>query len=104
MAKSEALYRIGDIYVKKEEQEKAIEVLEKLMEAKPKNSDFRVVGLINLATIYEEKESWKDAVRVYSSISKSGGNKQYVDGAVSRIGEIKAAFPDMFPSKNTKKK
>ncbi len=101
--KLEAYYRMGDIYMNIENNEKAIEVFSNLINTKEKSNVFRVTGLINLATIYEEKSDWKNAVKIYQEISVSGGQKEYVDGAKSRITEIKNAYPDLFKEKETVK-
>lgn len=94
--KLEALYRAGDIYNTQEDQDNAIAVFKRLVDMKPKDSVFRVTGLVNLATIYEEKQQWVNAVDTYKLISVSGGQKDYVDGALGRISEIKRVYPDLF--------
>ena len=101
--RAEAYYRVGDIYSSLEDSEKAIEIFTNLLKAKPKSSVYRVTGLINLATIYEEKEKWVEAVNTYEAIAQSGGQKDYVDGAKSRISEIKRVYPDLFPKAAPKK-
>ncbi len=94
--KLEALYRMGDIYSTIEDSEHAIETFNKLIPMKPKDNIFRTTGLLNLATIYEEKQKWVDAVKIYELIIESGGKKDYIDGAKARIVEIKNAYPDLF--------
>jgi len=102
--KMEAYYRIGDIYMNTENHDKALETFSNLIDMKPKDNVFRVTGLINLATIYEEKSDWKNAVKIYNLIVDSGGQKDYVDGAKARISEIKNAYPDLFKEETTKEK
>ena len=97
--KLEAYYRIGDIYMNIENTDKAIETFLNLLNTKEKSNIFRVTGLINLASLYEEKSDWKKAVKIYEEISVSGGLKEYVDGAKARISEIKNAYPDLFKEK-----
>lgn len=94
--KLEALYRMGDIYNTLEDSEHAIEIFNKLIPLKPKDNIFRETGLLNLATIYEEKQKWVDAVKTYELIIESGGKKEYIEGAKARILEIKNAYPDLF--------
>lgn len=94
--KLEAIYRMGDIYNTLEDYEHAIETFNKLIPLKPKDNIFRTTGLLNLATVYEEKQKWVDAVRIYELIIDSGGKKDYIDGAKARISEIKNAYPDFF--------
>jgi TolA-binding protein len=95
-SKMEALYRAGDIYNTQEDQDNAIIVFKRLVDMKPKDSVFRVTGLVNLATIYEEKQQWVNSVETYSLIVSSGGQKDYVDGAKARMDEIKRVYPDLF--------
>ncbi|HDQ25627.1 MAG TPA: tetratricopeptide repeat protein [bacterium] len=106
--KAEALYRAGEIYNTLEDKANAIAMFSKLMEAKPKDSIFRVTGLINLAALYESSQKWVEAVNVYKAITESGGQKEYVDGARSRMAEIRSVYPDLFkqasPAKDTKEK
>ncbi|HPD18909.1 MAG TPA: hypothetical protein PLF61_04525, partial [Candidatus Goldiibacteriota bacterium] len=97
----EALYRIGDIYSTIEDSEHAIETLSKLIPLKPKDNIFRATGLLNLAIIYEEKQRWVDAVKIYELIIDSGCKKEYIDGAKVRINEIKSAYPDLFKKVET---
>jgi tetratricopeptide (TPR) repeat protein len=87
---------MGDIYNTLEDSEHAIETFSKLIPVNPKDNIFRTTGLLNLATIYEEKQKWVDAVKIYELIIDSGGKKDYIDGAKARIGEIKSAYPDLF--------
>jgi TolA-binding protein len=109
-ARMEAIYRAGDIYATNEDQDNAIAMFSRLIDMKPKGSVFRVTGLINMATIYEEKQSWVDAVNTYKLIASSGGAKDSVEGAAGRISEIKRVYPDLFksaepaPKKEEKKK
>jgi TolA-binding protein len=95
-SKLEAIYRAGDIYSTNEEQDNAITMFTRLLDMKPKDSVFRVTGLVSLATLLEEKKKWVDAVNVYQQIASSGGQKDYVDGAVGRIAEIKRVYADQF--------
>ncbi len=101
--KTEAMYRAGDIYTTLENPEMAIQTLTQLFKAQPKDSIFRVSGLINLATICEGKSDWKGAVAAYEEVAVSGGQKEYVTAAAARKEEIKSAYPDLFkaPAKNT---
>jgi len=92
----EAIYRAGDIYNTQEDEDNAIVMFRRLIDLKPKDSVFRVTGLVNLATIYEAKQQWVNAVDIYSLIASSGGQKDYVDGAVSRMSEIKKVYADLF--------
>jgi len=94
--KLEAIYRAGDIYNTQEDNENAIAMFRKLVDMKPKESVYRVTGLVNLATLYEEKQQWVNAVEIYGLIAASGGDKNYVEGAKGRMTEIKRVYPDLF--------
>jgi TolA-binding protein len=96
LAKEEALYRIGDIYNKQENETQAIQYYTQLIDMKPKESDFRMAGLINLATVYQDQQDWKNSVRIYRIIAESNGKKEYTDGAKQMITQITAAYPDLF--------
>lgn len=100
LQKAEAIYRIGDIYASQENSAKAIETFERLIDSKPKENVYRVTGLVNLAALYEEKKDWIAAVKVYRVIAGSGGQKEYVDGAKSRMIEIKSVYPDLFKAED----
>lgn len=105
-AKQESLYRIGEIWAKQENNAEAIKTYSQLIDTKPKESDFRVVGLMNLATIYFEAQDWKNAVKIYRLVADSGGNKDYTAGAKGAVDQIVAAYPDLFkePAKTEKNK
>jgi TolA-binding protein len=94
--KLESFYRAGEIYNTLEDADDAITTFSRMTDMKPKNSVYRVTGLIALATLYEEKKKFADAVDVYQQIAESGGEKQYVDGAKARLEEIKRVYPELF--------
>jgi TolA-binding protein len=107
-AKAEAWYRVGDIYKTMEQTDAAITAFRNLIDVKPANNQFRVSALIAMAQLYEDKQDWKNAVAIYQYIASSGAQKDYTDGATSRISDIKAAYPDAFkekaPASNTGQK
>jgi tetratricopeptide (TPR) repeat protein len=97
-AKDEALYREGDIYSQTEQVDKAIEIDSLFMKMGPKDNVFRVTALVSLASLYEQKQDWKDAVNVYNEVAVSNGPANYVEGAKQRSKDIQSAYPDAFKS------
>ncbi len=94
--KIQAIYSIGQIYGNTENLEKQIETYERMVDVKPPDNIYRLNALVDLAGKYEEKQDWKNAVRIYELISASKGAKEYVTFAQGRIPQIKAAYPDAF--------
>jgi TolA-binding protein len=96
--KDEALYREGDIYSQTEQIDKAIDIDSLFMKMGPKDNVFRVTALVSLASLYEQKQDWKDAVNVYNEVAVSNGPANYVEGAKQRSKDIMTAYPDAFKS------
>ncbi|PKL92515.1 MAG: hypothetical protein CVV21_01805 [Candidatus Goldiibacteriota bacterium HGW-Goldbacteria-1] len=94
--KIQALYTMGNIYGTTENFEKQIETYNRLIDVKPADNVYRLNGLVDLAGKYEEKQAWKDAVRIYEVIKVSNGTKEYVDFATNRIPTIQQAYPEAF--------
>jgi TolA-binding protein len=94
--KVQALYTMGNIYGTLENMAKLIEIYNRLIDVKPPDNVYRLNGLVDLASKYEEKQDWKNAVRIYDIIKVSGGSKEYVDFATSRVPTIMQAYPDVF--------
>lgn len=77
------LYRgIGD-------KQKAIGAYGLLLGMGPAAQDERLLGLAQLAAIYEEDEVWNKALDVYNHIRTSGGKPEWVKSAAKRAKEIK---------------
>ncbi|HBB67864.1 MAG TPA: hypothetical protein DCZ93_11320 [Elusimicrobia bacterium] len=82
--------KIGDIFIKYlNNKDKAVVAYSQLIPMKPEKYDSRLVGLAQLAAIYEERGDWKKALAVYGGISKSGGRNDWVGSAAARLKEIK---------------
>ena len=87
---------MGSIYGTTENLDMQIATYNRLIDVKPADNVYRLNGLIDLAGKYEEKQDWKNAVRIYEIIKTSNGTKEYVDFAVNRIPTIMQAYPDVF--------
>jgi len=94
--KIQAVYSIGQIYGNTENMDKQIETYERMIDVKPPDNIYRLNALVDLAGKYEEKQNWKNAVRIYEIVVQSNGNKEYVAFAQGRIPQIKEAYPDAF--------
>lgn len=82
--------QIGEIYLKTaNDQKKAIVAYSQLIPMKPYNNESRLLGLAQLAALYEANEDWGNAQTVYKQIASSGGRADWVKTAVDRSKEIK---------------
>lgn len=82
--------QIGEIYLKTaNDQKKAIVAYSQLLSMKPYNDDSRLLGLAQLAALYEAGEDWGNALSVYKRIAASGGRADWVRTAAGRSREIK---------------
>ncbi|MFA6434740.1 MAG: tetratricopeptide repeat protein [Elusimicrobiales bacterium] len=81
--------QIGEIYLKTaEDRKKAIVAYRQLIPMKPYGDDARLLGLAQLAAIYETDEDWVNAKDVYNQITASGGRADWVQTAAGRLKEI----------------
>ena len=81
--------RIGEIYqTKAGDPKKAAVAYSQLIPMKPANDQSRLLGLAQLAAIYESGGDWGSALAVYKQIAASGGRADWVQTAVKRSSEI----------------
>src|SRR5205807_813620 len=70
--------------------EQAIASYGVLLSIAPSNLDPRLLGLAQLAALYEEQEDWEKALGVYVQIERSHGRPRWVRAAAKRKKEIQA--------------
>jgi len=80
--------QIGEVLKSMGDKDKAIEAYAQLIALTPADQDARLVGLAQLAALYEEKELWDKALEVYGHIQSSGGQADWVRSAAKRAKEI----------------
>ncbi len=87
--KMEMYRQIGEIYLKSlNNKEKAMVAYSQLVPLVPQKHDIRLLGLAELAALYEEREDWLRALDIYKHIQASGGRKDWVASAVERAKDI----------------
>lgn len=68
--------------------EKTIATYRQLLPLRPANQEERLLGLAQLAAVYEEDEAWDKALEIYNQIRISGGKAAWVQSAAKRAKEI----------------
>jgi len=86
--RTEAQYRIGEAYQNLHNDAGAQQAYERLMGLGPKDNDFRIAGLIELAKMLESKGG-SGLASVYSDIANSSRNQDIVLMAQQKLKELK---------------
>jgi TolA-binding protein len=81
--------QLAEIFKAAGNKEKVMESYAGLIPLKPEGQDVRLVGLAQLAALYEEREQWDSALEVYGHIQRSGGQAEWVRSAEKRAKEIR---------------
>src|SRR4029077_19141100 len=84
-----AQYRIGDAYQNLHEEAQAQAAFQKLLSIGPRDNEFRIAGLLELAKIIEGKGSTQGLATIYSDIASSSKNRQIVLLAQQKLRELK---------------
>jgi TolA-binding protein len=87
--RAEAQYRIGDAYNNMHEVAQAQSAYDKLLSIGPRDNEFRIAGLLELAKIIEGKGSTQGLATIYSDIASSSKNQQIVLLAQQKLKELK---------------
>jgi len=86
--RAEAQYHIGEAYENLHQEDNAHAAFQKLLSTGPRDSEFRIAGLLELAKILEAKESCSANVKtVYTEIAGSSKNQQIVQLAHQKLKE-----------------
>ncbi|MBI4057519.1 MAG: tetratricopeptide repeat protein [Elusimicrobia bacterium] len=86
--KMEIHNQMGEIYKKMGDAKKAAEAYSQLIPLTPPQQDARLLGLAQLAALYEEQQAWEKAMGVYNHIRRSQGRQDWVRSALKRMKEI----------------
>jgi hypothetical protein len=82
-------YIIGEAYEKLHAGAQAAAAFERLLSLGPRDDEFRIAGLVELANILESKGSDEQTLRtVYKEIAASGANKDLVLKAQQKLKEL----------------
>jgi TolA-binding protein len=87
--RAEAQYHIGEAYQNLHQDAQAETALQKLLSIGPKDSDFRIAGLMELAKIIEGKGSTEGLAAIYGDIADSSKNRQIVLMAQQKLKELR---------------
>jgi tetratricopeptide (TPR) repeat protein len=87
--RAEAQYHIAEAYQNLHQDAQAQAAYQKLLSTGPRDSEFRIAGLLELAKIIEGKGSTDGLVTIYSDIAASSHNPQIVQVAQSKLRELK---------------
>jgi len=87
--RAEAQYHIGEAYQNLHQDTAAKAAYQKLLSIGPRDNEFRIAGLLELAKIIEGKGSTEGLVTVYSDIASSSRNQQIVQVAQQKLKELK---------------
>lgn len=90
IVKMEIYNNSGKLLIDADDKDRAIKMYNQLIPLKPAKHDKRLLGLAQLAAIYEEKELWKKVMKIYVLIQRSGGNPEWVRSAGKRAKDIQA--------------
>lgn len=85
--RTEGQYQVGMAYQNLHQDAQAAAAFEKLMSMGPKDNEFRIAGLIELAKILEGQN--KSAASVYREIASSSKNQDIVLMAQQKLAELK---------------
>ncbi len=87
--RAEAQYHIGEAYENLHETAQAQSAYQKLLSIGPRDNEFRIAGLLELAKIIEGKGSTQGLATIYSDIASSSKNQQIVLLAQQKLKELK---------------
>jgi TolA-binding protein len=87
--RAEAQYRIGDAYQNLHEEAQAQAAFQRLLSIGPRDNEFRIAGLLELAKIIEGKGSTQGLATIYTDIASSSKNQQIVLLAQQKLKELK---------------
>jgi tetratricopeptide (TPR) repeat protein len=88
--RAESQYHIGEAYENLHQEQSAIAAYQKLMSIGPRDNDFRIAGLMNLAKLYESKGTGGATLAgVYREIASSSKNQDIVLMAQQKLQELK---------------
>ena len=76
--RAEAQYHIGECYKNLHQDSQAQEAYQKLLSIGPRDNEFRIAGLLELAKMIEGKGSTQGLTTIYSDIASSSHNQQIV--------------------------
>ncbi len=86
--RTEAQYHIGDAYQNMHEDAQAQQAFQRLLTAGPRDNEFRIAGLLELAKMIEAKGSTQGLKTIYSDIASSSKNQEYVSMAQQKLKEL----------------
>ncbi|MDE2292241.1 MAG: tetratricopeptide repeat protein, partial [Elusimicrobia bacterium] len=89
----EGLYRKGEVYVLMDQKDDAVKTWEALIPMSPKSDPYRLQGLIQLGTEYENRKDAADAVAVYEDLARNATQKEVAGAARERAKALKATLP-----------
>ena len=87
--RAEAQYRIGQAYANLHQDGKAKEAYQRLLSMGPRDSEYRVAGLMELAKMIEAANSTQGLSQVYSDIAQSSKNSEVRLMAEQKLKELK---------------
>lgn len=85
----EAQYHIGEAYQNMHRDEDAQAAFQRLLALGPRDNEFRIAGLLELAKMIETKGSTQGLVTIYSEIQSSTKNQQIMLLAQQKLKELK---------------
>lgn len=86
----EIRYRSGLCREKLADPEAAIRIYENVIKTGGKNDPFRLLALARCAALYEEKESWREAIAVYKDLIDNSRDEELVSAASERVAQLEA--------------
>jgi TolA-binding protein len=87
--RTEAQYYIGQSYQNLHKESAAEEAFRKLMSMGPKDNEFRIAGLLELAKMTEGRGTTQGLAAIYSEIASSSKNQELVSLAQQKLKELK---------------
>jgi len=87
--RTEAQYHIGEAYENLHQEGEAQQAFQRLMSLGPRDNEFRIAGLLELAKIIEGKGSTQGLATIYSEIASSSKNQEIVQLAQQKLKELK---------------
>jgi TolA-binding protein len=86
----EIRYRSGVCRENGKDSAGAISIYEKVIKTGAKEDPFRLLALARVASLYEEKESWKKAIAVYKDLMRNSNDEELVSAAGERVAQLEA--------------
>ena len=87
--RTEAQYRIGDAYENMHKDAEAREAFQRLLNMGPRDNEFRIAGLIELAKLIESKGSTQGLSTIYSDIAANSKTQEIVNMSQQKLKELK---------------